>query len=604
MQLRPRAVLAVGITGHRSIGVKGPTPDALLITLEMVFGRLSSALTRAAVTDAALFSGQTPMLRAIGMAADGADLLGARAAHACGAEIGVVLPFEVDEYRKDFATAESAALLDEILSIAVTRFELPGSRQEGARAYERANEVILGNVDVLIAIWDGRRANDRAGTGDVVVDAVSRSIPLIAINPDTPDVAKLLVRPFDDELGFTIGGDLNWRALDDDLAPLVAGLLSPPLSAARRRGLVDLLAEPPRAVNWRIEYPMLLRMFGVSKVRSHQRLAVAPAAEQMRLSAELPQSSARAPDDDAAQNLVALGEITRYIDRLAAHYGQLFRSSAVNRFLVIVFVAFLSGMISILFPPFFGISLVLQAAVTLLVMINSTIGGKRRWHERWLDYRSVAERLRSLRFLYPLGIGPDISTQPFRSKRQTWTDWYVRRLARSLGGPTGRMCDPDIAAAARELVMTTIADQVAYHRRAFRQLGMLERRLAFAAQGALVITMAVAVALGISTRLVGSVDAVWWKPVAHVLLGALPAAMTAFNGIRADADLVRLVERSALTAAALARLRRAMASAPLTHDRLASAAIRVTSIMANELSEWRFVLESRRSRSRRRRAFR
>jgi hypothetical protein len=41
-------------------------------------------------------------------------------------------------------------------------------------------------------------------------------------------------------------------------------------------------------------------------------------------------------------------------------------------------------------------------------------------------------------------------------------------------------------------------------------------------------------------------------------------------------------------------------NAPLTYDRVAVAANRTAEIMANELSEWRFVLESRRTRTKRR----
>ncbi len=68
-----------------------------------------------------------------------------------------------------------------------TTFVLPGSHWEGARAYERANEVILANVDLLVAIWDGERGKGAGGTSDLVQAAAARGIPVIVIPPDDRD---------------------------------------------------------------------------------------------------------------------------------------------------------------------------------------------------------------------------------------------------------------------------------------------------------------------------------------------------------------------------------------------------------------------------------
>jgi hypothetical protein len=87
-----------------------------------------------------------------------------------------------------------------------------------------------------------------------------------------------------------------------------------------------------------------------------------------------------------------------------------------------------------------------------------------------------------------------------------------------------------------------------------------------------------------------------WRPLALVLLFALPAATSAFQGLRAEADLARLAERSATAAIALARLRRLLDAASPTYDHVAVAATRAASIMGAELSDWRFVLERRRAR--------
>ena len=88
-------------------------------------------------------------------------------------------------------------------------------------------------------------------------------------------------------------------------------------------------------------------------------------------------------------------------------------------------------------------------------------------------------------------------------------------------------------------------------------------------------------------------------PIAILVFFVLPAMAAAFNGIRAAADLGLLAERSAMMAAALARLRRVILSTPMNYDGVAVAAVRSAGIMGDELGEWRFVLESRRARARR-----
>jgi hypothetical protein len=57
-----------------------------------------------------------------------------------------------------------------------------------------------------------------------------------------------------------------------------------------------------------------------------------------------------------------------------------------------------------------------------------------------------------------------------------------------------------------------------------------------------------------------------------------------------------------MAAASLTRLRRAIRSTSMNYDRLAVAAARVADLMADELAEWRFVLESRRVRAHRNRS--
>jgi hypothetical protein len=285
------------------------------------------------------------------------------------------------------------------------------------------------------------------------------------------------------------------------------------------------------------------------------------------------------------------------IDGLANHYARLYRSSTASESILTIVAAFISAAVIIVYPSITGVSLLAQMAVNGLVIFDSKARTTQRWQERWFDYRVVAERLRCLRFLHPLGLGLDQASS--QRNHDSWVDWYLRRYQRALDPPHGTIQPSDVARFAERLADTEIPEQLKYHHANFRQLGLLDRRLAAAARFSLGAAIVVAALYGISAYVVPDVNRDTWKPVAIVVFFVLPAMAAAFNGIRAYTDLARLSERSAMMAAALTRLRRIIRSTPMNYDRVAVAAARLASIMGDELTEWRFVLESRWARTHR-----
>jgi hypothetical protein len=587
-ELLPRAVLAVGVTGHRKLRAEANT-STIAATLDALFANLSRALREAAQHESRFFSSAAPVLRTVCMAAEGADLLGMQAARAAGSAIVCVLPFPFDEYARDFSSPTAANAARSLFEGADARLILPGERAEQARSYERANEVILANIDLLVAVWDGKRAGGRAGTGDVVQSAISRKIPVIVIAPDRAEEATLLTAPSDEELTPPIALDLARKPLD--LPGLVAQVLSPPRGQSARQGLIDLIEERNDYRSVRFEYPLLLKLFGVGGI------AKAGTEAPAKLEGQSTPAMAGLPQHLAPQRQV-MRDLAR-IDSLANHYGRLYRSSTASEFLLTILAALFSAVAFVLFPFVAGVSVIAQVLVNGLVLLDSMTRTTQRWQERWLDYRVVAEQLRCLRFLHPLGFGFVATAHPFQRHRESWAEWYIRRYARALEPPHGTIGASEVASFANQLAEGEIAEQLKYHRANFRQVGLLDRRLSAAARVALASAIVVAGLYGISAYYFGAVADVPWKPIAIVLFFVLPAMAAAFNGIRAAADLIRLAERSATMAAALTRVRRVILCTPMNYDRLAVAAVRVAKIMGDELSEWRFVLESRRARAQR-----
>lgn len=172
----PRPVLAIGVTGHRAARLDTAALPTLAATI---------AATLARIEQVARAQEATVELRAVTALADGADSLVSEAALARGWPLFSVLPFARAIYVADFTTAHTRAVFDRLLAASTRVFELADAchRDTAPAAYERAGRIVLAQCDVLIAVWDGRPALGRGGTGDIVAEAMAHGLPVIRIDP-------------------------------------------------------------------------------------------------------------------------------------------------------------------------------------------------------------------------------------------------------------------------------------------------------------------------------------------------------------------------------------------------------------------------------------
>jgi hypothetical protein len=153
--------LRIGVTGHR-----------VLAEVPRVLAGVEAALDRIE----AAFPGRA--LVVVSCLAEGADRLVAEAVlRRPGARLVAVLPMPRGELVADFATPESRAEFEALLARAAEVVELP-ARTTRDEAYAAANEWMLDNVDVLVAVWDGVGARAQGGTTEVVAPARVRHLPL------------------------------------------------------------------------------------------------------------------------------------------------------------------------------------------------------------------------------------------------------------------------------------------------------------------------------------------------------------------------------------------------------------------------------------------
>ncbi|MEU6186870.1 hypothetical protein [Nocardia sp. NPDC047038] len=112
--------------------------------------------------------------------ARGSDSVFARAVLAAGGRLEVVLPSR--NYRERKVKPDHAQLFDELVKRA-TAVRVMDFDDAGPEAYEAANDVVVGSVDRLVAVWDGD-AGHKAGTGAVVELARERGVPVDVVWPN------------------------------------------------------------------------------------------------------------------------------------------------------------------------------------------------------------------------------------------------------------------------------------------------------------------------------------------------------------------------------------------------------------------------------------
>ena len=480
--LLPAPVFSIGLTGHRDVAIQGSTGEAVERSVGDVFDALRRAVPPAVAQESAYFSVDTPVTRLITMGAEGAALLGIRAAIRTGLELSYVIPFSLNEYSRDFSSAAASEAM-KLLAQSGALLELPGLRSEGARAYERANEIILSNIDVLVAVWNGERARGGPGPETSCKAPSSGAFQLSSSDPKSPQTPFLLSgRSFVDS-DPPAATDLDRKPLAADLSDLVHSVMRPPSSSAKRQALLDLIREAPGSAAWRSEYPLLLQLLGGNPGSMRRIIVQAP---------DVMGDARGASRVSLAQSdrLNALEHARTTIDELAVRYGRLFRSSSVSQYFLVMFGVWMSGVVGLLLPSLSMFSMAVQVAINGVVLVDSAFRARHRWQERWLDYRVIAEQLRWLGFRYVFGLEIRQLTRPNSRRIASWTDWYLERTARALGPPQGQFDPASIAAAADQLKNVEIAEQIEYHRKTFRQLGLLEKRISIGAHAALLASLA------------------------------------------------------------------------------------------------------------------
>ena len=481
-----------------------------------------------------------------------------------------------------------AEVLENLLGRSSCILQLPGQAHAPLDSFVMAGRATVAHCDLLIAVWDGLPARGRGGTAETVDLALARGTPVLHLPVDYEGPATWIWSAFDPVV-VTGPGDPDCRRLADPATTrrVLTALLAPPDNERERLFIERFAGERPRRWRWRIEYPLLMMLAGTRRP-SRRDLSALPqlAAARSEWAAYGRQCvgchGVEAPLDQ-------LQEAYLWSDRLASHFAQTYRSGHVFNFLMAALGAWigLSGLVLTTSPLVLAI---FEFVVVASVVANTLAGSKRCWHQRWLDYRQLAERLRPMRSLKLLGIAaPDSPGTTAEPVARRWIDWYAAAMWRTIGCPAGGLAPGPVPALAQAIAEHEVRPQVHYNRSTASEVKAFDRRLEAATLTIFAATLGITLfsigSLLLAPALLGRLGS--WVTV---LSAGLPALGTAIFGIRVQGDFGALAARALTTAEQLERIAAELDTASdLT--RAADLTEQAARVMLADLGEWRLVNE-------------
>ncbi|HEU4589137.1 MAG TPA: DUF4231 domain-containing protein [Gemmatimonadales bacterium] len=589
---RPRLALRLGVTGHRP----NRLCDAQLLLLRAKVREALALVARIAgelqAQPVSAYAQAPPILRIISPLAEGADRLVAQEALALHFELECPLPFGRCEYERDFATEEARCEYRALLARASSVLELDGTRETAAQereAYEAVGRTMLKQCDLLLAIWNGEESLGSGGTGQVVGEAMLLELPIIWIRSDAPH-----------DVSFGTLGDETyaWSPAPAQVRAQLGKSLPLPLSREPQL-LRDYLDESLPRWPSGLLFGVFRRVITLGSGRpAHSSTdAAAIGQEPWPSGPGRPPAPGWVPADVATPHA---WQHQAWADRLARHYAGLYRSSFVANYVCAALAVLFAVLGS---APGAGWAIRLELALILLILVITLQSRRRRWHERWLDYRLLAEQLRQLDFVSRLGrVTPSLRVPAhasFGDPRNSWVQWLNRALVREAGMASARLDRDYLEHVRQRLLHQVVEPQARYHAQSAHTYHILNERLHWLATGCFLLSfLGCLLDLGLYAHLPASL-ASFWQGGSHIGLTVsavfFPTFGAALAGIQSQGEFHRIARRSEAMVERLREIARRLARPddPWSSATLGAVAEGVAEIMTAELLDWQFIFHGK-----------
>jgi hypothetical protein len=631
----PKARLAfrVGVVGHRPNRLKNADRDRLTEIMHAILDTVMAEVGKFASSPEAakLYSGETPILRAITPLAEGTDRIFADQALPLGYELCCPMPFQQAEYELDFQ--KPCALEDDSLSCfkgllakaraahGLTIFQLDGDRTRGAEAYGAAGRIVLNQSDLLVVVWDGGKPAGGGGTVDTLKEAIGYRVPVLWIGAVKPHPWRMLES--DQDIECLEGSDQcvpeqSPLSIHEVVTRVVREEISLPIVSqptARREEQEDPVTperyfeESKGRLHLAVPWKFFRDVVGSGPLQ-WPNLIVSDYQKELR--ATWPTDSGNYTARWANEKLLPH---YAWADKLADRYADAYRSTYIFIYLSASLAVFLA-----LLPMAAGweesahgrSAFCITGEFVILGMITVLLWWEknRYWHKRWMAYRLLAELIRQLKCLLPLGGGRPLPRVPqhlalFGDPTQTWMYWQLRAIARATAIPSASVTAAYLGECLDYLdqLVRGSDGQIAFHVQNYERSERLNHRLHRVALWMFGLTLACIVVhlqpslffwLGIPAGPVPALDR--WLTLACATLPAFGAAM---GGISNQGEFVRIAKRSKSMADALTRRAEridellAQQEPKVRLPQVARLAHEITQLMVAEVVEWRIIFVDR-----------
>ena len=621
---RARIAFRVGVVGHRPDRL--PAGEAALANVR---ARIAEALDAVAGAVRAFAAGPgarfydadaAPWLIANSPLAEGADRIFAEEALKRGFRLTCVMPFARQEFERDFAEPEAredgsaarfAAILDEAREAGVlTSFELDGRREQTHEAYGEAGRVVLGQSDLLLAIWDGGQSNGVGGTFHTIEQAIAFGVPTLWIDSRAPNGWRML-RAEEDLAGLADDEPAPPcpAPLDGEMARSIHNIVASELSpdGAEAEHLAAYLAETRPKLNLAMVWKLFRDL--MDRGRLH-----APAVRVADFEAQIgrawpvasdPEASADLRTDTSWMNAQLRGHYA-WSDKLADLYADAHRSGFVASSLLAAAAVFTALL------PVAGdfdrqaaiITAMVEAMILGLMVGLPTMARRRRWHQKWLEYRVLAELVRGSRILIPFGGARPLPRTAahlatYGDPARSWMNWQARAIARTVGLPNATIDADYVSARCRELIdflgaASPPRGQIGFHHMNCERMERIHERLHSLSLILFAVTIA-AVASNWLIRFYRPDAPERWNAWLILFSAFLPALGAALASINNQGEFARLQRRSRAMADSLGALREriaALVAGPANPPvaRVSDMAAQIAAMMVDENTEWRIVV--------------
>lgn len=435
--------LRIGVTGHRNLkdeNAVAEAVDCLVTYLDRLFEKDKDILVK---------------WTAISPLAKGADRM---VAHSIlklpNSRLKVLLPFALDEYRKDFVEQDDREEFEELFKSSIHEQIDSQEKSENIEPDQRNKQYLaVGNkvvdaCEILIAVWDKNDARGEGGTGDIVDYALKSGRTILRINPNNPSAPVKLLVPSKNRDEH----EKDKPAYDEHPLP----------------GAVKTIS-----MNY-VHFAEFVKDSSLSET-----IFETAASE---CSTQLKDLANKTSLPDSYLNPILDHLIPPYVraDQLAAHYQKrhVLASKAIH-----VFAAFAVTMVvfQVMFFPhhlwLISFELCAMAGVLAALMICRRLS----WHEKWIDYRFLAEQLRTIMFTIvaeenPVsGSKPAPETLPFYNKPKTWIDFLIATQVKNV---LNNLNDPPSFDALKAFVIEGwLTDQKNWHRKNAKRKKHAEHKL-------------------------------------------------------------------------------------------------------------------------------